>query len=386
MLDHFHLAATYFVAVLSISGMVLYLAFPWCLSRWLKKKDIRQSEITFWKRIAMAFAIAFHVVIILDSIIGLSGGPAYSSALIPFEIAPTPTPALVAIRDGMTGNLMFFLCAGFIAARASLSQPESESIKSRIQMVFPKLSGFELLQDSFVELALERSTLSEAINLDVIIEEFNPQIGAYKTRIERKETIINLFETERYQTKRFGMSVLTDPVTPPDGILGEVFAASFAGTNSDDHLFKKCRFIEDGKPRKLTLSDPHWAPEPGLLEIPGAGKGFWRLKYWYWAKCGTPYVSKSRRPTARRTVRIFNRSNSTVSLRMRIDGQVDLDAFDLEPQQEHCPAWKPIATLPKFELVLSPPAGQPAPPPSTPAAPAAPAVSPVPGPPAASDT
>lgn len=380
MLDHFHLAATYFVAVLSVSGIALYLVFPWCLSRWLNRKDIRQSEIAFWKRIATAFAIALHVVIILDTIIGLHGGPAYFSALIPFEIPVTKTPALVAIRDGMTRNLIFFLCAGFIAARASLSQPESESIKSRIQMLFPKLSGFEPLQDSFVELALERSTLSEAIDLDVIIEEFNPQIGAYKTRIERKETIINLFETERYQTKRFGISVSTDPVTPPDGILGEVFAASFTATNSNDHLFTKCRFIEDGKPRKLTPYDPNWAPEPDLLEIPGAGKGFWRLKYWYWAKCGTPYISKSRRPTARRTVRVVNRSNSTVTLRMRIDGQVDLDAFDLDPQQEHCPHWKPMATLPQFELVLLPPAGQPATPPSTPAAPAA---SPVPGSPAA---
>lgn len=346
----FKLRAFYFLAACFLTSCLSWYVVPKLLNKWMKHRVARSSEQIFLDRIVMGLSLALQITLMLDVMVHLSGGKAYLGFMAPISVEPSPHNHFSSLRDGMAGNLLFFIAAGFLAARAAWTSPEEEKLENRVQMLFPRLKEHEPMIEHFIELTLEQAAPAKSISLEITVEDYDQQIDAYKIHVKRREQFINLLDMEKYTSKRFNISVNGDDLSPAGGILGCISAANFIQLNANGGFVKKTPYL----PRRqvfLTTTHPSWTSVDTTLQIPEGGTGIWNLEYWYWAKCGSAYSSKSRRPTELSTFKIHNHTSASVAFELTTD-KAPQRLNSIKPSQTAEPEWKRLEALPSLELVL----------------------------------
>jgi len=342
--------ACYALFVISATILVFWWLVPHLVKRSLRKRKMRQSEQMYVYRVLVGLFIALQVTILGDMAIHLSGGPAIVAPL-EIDVDERAVPEhWVALRDGMAANLMFFLTAGLIAALASWSRPEEEAISQRVHIMFPRLSSLDTKVDAFTKLATELAVLTESIELDITIEEYDASIDAFKLHVRRRETFVNLFVKEGYVCDSFKVSISTDKVGPAGGLVGCLYAVNFVQLDAKGVCVAKARYLPRRK-LELTPADPHWSSPGEKLSIPAEGKGIWKLDYWYWNKCGMPYFSSSRRPTLAWKMHITNQLDMPVEFAVRVDGNDEITG-EVKPGAKEQKTLPPGGARPNFELAL----------------------------------
>ncbi len=334
-------------------GYFFLKVLPNFLNRWLERKILNNSERIFWWRLSFGLSAAIFSLLTLDTILALAGDQSYIGAFLPISIPPNDLPALTAVRDGVAANIIFFLAVGIISARAAWTVPEHESIRNRVQMLFPRLKNLNSLIDPFVELALEQAAPTENIDIHIVIMEYSHAANAYKISIERRDQFINLLEREVFKSKNINVEINVDSLTAPNGILGAVTRANFVQLDLDGQKVAKKSYLPNGRPFEFIVASPVWASNQSNLEIPKAGKGVWKLEYWYWAKVGIPYTCKVRRPAQYCSITVSNQTNAAVNYFLITDAGPPVNGTFL-PNSDVPLNWLRREAFPSLQLGLSP--------------------------------
>ena len=280
------------------------------------------------RHLAWAAMAAFGAALVVDLFIGWNGGFSYAYGLFGrFQDGPS---SLTGLRDGLLGNLLFFLCAGITVTITTAHDPRSQPFVHRLTAMFPHLEEHLGLIEPIVSLVKEDASVTIESVTTIRLVEYDAAGGAYRIEVVKEERIASLLANEPYLDADFQIRVSADDVAGHP-VLGSVEQATVVAVASMTHpeLATASRvaptdFLE-GKTVDLSPDKLSWGVEDKSVELPVGMDGLITLRYWVYAAITEPFTSVIRRPARKVTVRLESRLPTTtggaVHVRLHIKGE-----------------------------------------------------------------
>lgn len=215
---------------------------------------------------------------------------------------------LAGLRDGLFGNIIFFVLAGFATAIATARNAKDEAFVQRLLAMFPKLEQNADLIRPIMSLVKEDASITQEAKLIIRLLNYDPATCSYVLGVTKQESIVSLLELEKYEDEDFRIRVNSD-VVPEVEQLGRIIEASISIVPFDSipegqsvalrpEPIKSTNFLGDSPPM-LTPQNPTWRKDELRIEIPPKHRADFALKYEITSIVGTPFTSMIVRPTRR---------------------------------------------------------------------------------------
>lgn len=293
--------------------------------------------------LAFASLAALCLASIVDLIVGHEGG--FSFLYWIFDRATNGPSAWAGLRDGLLGNLLFFLCAGIVVSVSTWSNPQELPFVYRLMAMFPHLENHIAWIDPIVSLVKEDASIALESETVICFEDYDAIAKAYKIDVSKRERIASLLKDEPYEDTDFQVRVSADLVDGKQdlGLVKEAIVKSLPrereyrdgqseGSNVID-LIKKNTDV-NLKPGKLD-----WGVEDETVKLPAGMDGIIILKYWVYGAIGKSFTSLTRRPARKVIVKLKatlpsspqNGPSAPIPVRLLIKGETERGkVFDLQ--------------------------------------------------------
>lgn len=292
------------------------------------------------RHLAFAAFAALCLASVVDLIVGHEGGFSFLHWI--FGHATNGPSAWAGLRDGLLGNLLFFLCAGIVVSVSTWSDPQRLSFVHRLMAMFPHLENHLEWIGPIVSLVKEDASITIKAETTICFEDYDADTGAYKISVIKTERIASLLNDEPYEDADFQIRISADPVAGKE-ILGSITEAKVTpliSTTKRKNVQPKATepndFLPssgvDLRPGKLT-----WSVEDKTVQLPAGMDGLITLKYWVYAAITVPFISVIRRPAREVTVKLTsNLKSSSIPVRLHIQGEAERSKVfvrDIKPRK-----------------------------------------------------
>lgn len=290
----------------------------------------------FKKRLRRQLMLATLAALLLtgavDLIVGVDEGFSYLYWMVGRSMSgPSPW---IGLRDGLLGNLLFFLCAGLVVSVSTWNDPQSQPFVHRLMAMFPRLENHTEWIEPIVSLVKEDASITTEAVITVCFEDYDESGGAYKISVIKEERIVSLLNHEPYEDSDFQIRVSADSVTGHT-CLGCVTEAKvtpvISATKRHGSQPEKADPIDflKAQQEELTPTKLTWGVEDKTVQLPAGMDGVLSLRYWVCAAITEPFTSVTRRPARKIVVKLQSRlPESTgvqklIPVRLHIKGEAN---------------------------------------------------------------
>lgn len=289
----------------------------------------------FKRRLIWNLVYASAAALILAGLVDLKVGAddGFSFLYGAFGYVGDKPSAWTGLRDGLLGNLLFFLCAGVVVSVSTWSDPQRLPFVHRLMAMFPQMENHLDWIGPIVSLVKEDASITIEAETTICFEEYDAAAGAYRISVVKTERIASLLNDEAYEDADFQIRVSADPVAGRP-LLGSVTEAKVTpvisltkrnnGPSQDSQPidFLSAQSV-DLKPGKLS-----WSVEDQTVRLAAGMDGLITLKYWVYASISEPFTSVIRRPARKVVVKLksnlpASRTGGSIPVRLHIKGEAE---------------------------------------------------------------